>query len=60
MLETEEFISSNCEGVLTDPMTIATAYLRMKTLCLNISHEIQADIKIHNQHILPRYLSENL
>ncbi|XP_020266382.1 uncharacterized protein LOC109841860 [Asparagus officinalis] len=53
MLETEEFISSNTESFLTDAMTISTAYLKMKTLCLNISHEIEADIKIHNQHILP-------
>jgi hypothetical protein len=25
----------------------------MKNLCINISNEIQVDIKIHNQHILP-------
>lgn len=58
MMETEEFISSNREGFLTDPMTISTAYLKMTTLCSNIGHEIQADIKIHNQHVLPRYLKE--
>ncbi|XXG63082.1 hypothetical protein AAC387_Pa05g1348 [Persea americana] len=53
MLETDEFMSTNSECFLTDPMTVSTAYLKMKTLCINISNEIQADIKIHNQHILP-------
>ncbi|XP_058114690.1 uncharacterized protein LOC131257803 [Magnolia sinica] len=53
MIETDEFMSSNSECFLTDPMTISTAYLKMKTLCINIGNEIQADIKIHNQHILP-------
>ncbi|KAJ0988181.1 hypothetical protein J5N97_006537 [Dioscorea zingiberensis] len=53
MVETDEFMSSNCDGFLTDPMTISTAYLKMKALCANISNEIRADIKIHNQHILP-------
>ncbi|KAK8517885.1 hypothetical protein V6N13_128043 [Hibiscus sabdariffa] len=53
MLETDEFVSSNSEGFLLDPITISTAYLKMKNLCINMSKEIQADIKIHNQHILP-------
>ncbi|KAM0896333.1 hypothetical protein ACQ4PT_023262 [Festuca glaucescens] len=53
MIETDEFISSNNDSLLTDPMTISAAYLKMKTLCINISLEIQADIKIHNQNILP-------
>ncbi|CAL5406118.1 unnamed protein product [Camellia sinensis] len=53
MLETDEFVSSNSEGILMDSITISTAYLKMKNLCINISSEIQADIKIHNQHILP-------
>ncbi|XP_066318117.1 uncharacterized protein [Miscanthus floridulus] len=53
MIETDEFLSSNNDSLLTDPMTISAAYLKMKTLCINISHEIQADIKIHNQNILP-------
>ena len=57
MLETDEFLSSNSEGFLMDHVTISTAYLKMKNLCVNIGSEIQADIKIHNQHILPRYLS---
>ncbi|EOX93622.1 Uncharacterized protein TCM_002512 isoform 1 [Theobroma cacao] len=53
MIETDEFVSSNSEGFLLDTITISTAYLKMKNLCINISKEIQADIKIHNQHILP-------
>lgn len=54
MIETDEFVSSNSEGFLLDSITISTAYLKMKNLCINISKEIQADIKIHNQHVLPR------
>ncbi|XP_038982970.1 uncharacterized protein LOC103710660 isoform X1 [Phoenix dactylifera] len=53
MVETDEFMSGNSDGLYTDSVTISTAYLKMKILCINISHEIQADIKIHNQHILP-------
>uniref|UniRef100_A0A0E0CHC6 MHD1 domain-containing protein n=1 Tax=Oryza meridionalis TaxID=40149 RepID=A0A0E0CHC6_9ORYZ len=53
MIETDEFMSSNNDSLLTDPMAISAAYLKMKTICINISHEIQADIKIHNQNILP-------
>ncbi|XP_039124008.1 uncharacterized protein LOC120260571 isoform X2 [Dioscorea cayenensis subsp. rotundata] len=53
MVETDEFMSNNGDGFLTDPMTISTAYLKMKSLCANISNEIQADMKIHNEHILP-------
>ncbi|KAM7492448.1 hypothetical protein LguiA_035369 [Lonicera macranthoides] len=52
MGETDEFVSNNSEGFM-DPIAISTAYLKMKNLCTNISNEIQADIKIHNQHILP-------
>uniref|UniRef100_A0A0D3F222 MHD1 domain-containing protein n=1 Tax=Oryza barthii TaxID=65489 RepID=A0A0D3F222_9ORYZ len=53
MIETDEFMSSNNDSLLTDPMAISAAYLKMKTICINISREIQADIKIHNQNILP-------
>ncbi|CAA3027510.1 Hypothetical predicted protein [Olea europaea subsp. europaea] len=53
MLETDEFVSCNSEGFIMDSVTISTAYLKMKNLCINISKEIHADIKIHNQHILP-------
>lgn len=57
MVETDEFVSGNSEGLLMDPITISTAYLKMKQLCKNVRDEIQADIKIHNQHILPRYIT---
>ncbi|KAJ7964639.1 Pesticidal crystal cry8Ba protein [Quillaja saponaria] len=52
MVETDEFLSSNSEGYL-DSITTSTAYLKMKSLCVNISNEIKEDIKIHQQHILP-------
>lgn len=55
MLETDEFTSCNSENILVDEVTLSTAYLKMKNLCNNSSAEILADIKIHNQHILPRY-----
>lgn len=48
MMETDEFLSSNNDSLLTDTMTISDAYLKMKTLCINMSREIQANIKIHN------------
>uniref|UniRef100_A0A0D9VDD9 MHD1 domain-containing protein n=1 Tax=Leersia perrieri TaxID=77586 RepID=A0A0D9VDD9_9ORYZ len=53
MIDTDEFMSSNNDSLLTDPMAISAAYLKMKTICINISREIQADIKIHNQNVLP-------
>ncbi|KAF2284726.1 hypothetical protein GH714_029594 [Hevea brasiliensis] len=53
MIETDEFVSNNSEGFLMDSITISTAYLKMKNLCTSIGKEIQADIKIHNQHIFP-------
>ncbi|CAO2813042.1 unnamed protein product [Amaranthus hypochondriacus] len=53
MLEADEFMSSNPENILTDPISISTAYMKMKNLCINIGKEILADIKINNQHILP-------
>ncbi|XP_024928474.2 uncharacterized protein LOC107416811 [Ziziphus jujuba] len=53
MVETDEFVSSNSEGFIMDSITISTAYLKMKNLCTNISSEIQADIKIHDQDVLP-------
>ncbi|XP_037494185.1 uncharacterized protein LOC105643473 [Jatropha curcas] len=53
MIETDEFVSGNSEGFLMDSITISTAYLKMKNLCIIIGKEIQADIKIHNQHIFP-------
>ncbi|KAG6543633.1 hypothetical protein Mapa_014996 [Marchantia paleacea] len=53
MGETDEFVSSSSEGFLMDPMTLASAYQKMKTLCVNISNEVRTDIDIHNQHVLP-------
>lgn len=54
MLETDEFVSTSSDGFLMDSITMSTAYLKMKNLCINIRNEIQSDIKIHNHHILPR------
>ncbi|CAH9091069.1 unnamed protein product [Cuscuta epithymum] len=53
MVETDEFLSISSEGFVMDSVTISTAYAKMKSLVINISNEIQADIKIHNQDILP-------
>ncbi|KAH9793931.1 Portal protein [Citrus sinensis] len=53
MLETDEFVSTSSDGFLMDSITMSTAYLKMKNLCINIRNEIQSDIKIHNHHILP-------
>ncbi|XP_055824785.1 uncharacterized protein LOC129893300 [Solanum dulcamara] len=53
MMETDDFLSINLDGFVMDSVTISTAYSKMKNLCSHISNEIQADIKIHNQHILP-------
>ncbi|KAA8538165.1 hypothetical protein F0562_027773 [Nyssa sinensis] len=54
--ETDEFIAGNNEGILTDAVTVSTAYQKMKSLCLNIRNEIFTDIEIHNQHILPSFI----
>ena len=53
-METEEYVSSNSDGFLMDPLSMSTAYQKMKTLCLNISSEVRTDIEIHNKHVLPR------
>ncbi|RDX71907.1 hypothetical protein CR513_48678, partial [Mucuna pruriens] len=52
MMETDEFVSSTSECYLMDTITISTAYLKMKNLCVSIRNEIQADIKIHNHHTI--------
>jgi hypothetical protein len=54
MAETDEFFTSSHEGFLMDPMTISTAYAKLKTLCINICNEVKTDIALHNEHILPR------
>ncbi|CAN8265714.1 unnamed protein product [Cochlearia groenlandica] len=51
MAETDEYVNS--EGFLLDSVTISTAYLKMKNLFLSISNEVEIDIKITNQHVLP-------
>lgn len=56
MLETDEYVSGNSEGIRVDLVTVTTAYQKMKSLCNNLRNEIFTDIEIHNQHILPRYM----
>lgn len=53
-METEEYVSSNSDGFLMDPLSMSTAYQKMKSLSLNISSEVRTDIEIHNKHVLPR------
>ncbi|KAL6552141.1 hypothetical protein OROGR_008295 [Orobanche gracilis] len=54
--ETDEFISSNNDNVLLDPVALSTAYKKMKSLCLNIRNEILTDIEIHKQDLLPSFM----
>ncbi|KAG6397519.1 hypothetical protein SASPL_143688 [Salvia splendens] len=54
--ETDEFISTNNENILLDPLAVSTAYKKMKTLCLNIRNEILTDIEIHKQDLLPSFI----
>lgn len=54
MAETDEYVLNNSEGFLMDPLSMTTAYQKMKTLCQNLSSEIRTDIEIHNKHVLPR------
>ncbi|KAH7415584.1 hypothetical protein KP509_14G053000 [Ceratopteris richardii] len=53
MAETDEFVSNGTEGFLVDPITTATAYSKLQALCGSMCTEIQGDIELHNQHILP-------
>ena len=55
--ETDEFILSNNDGALMDPVTLSTSYQKMKFLILSIKNEIFTDIEIHNQNVLPRWFS---
>jgi hypothetical protein len=55
MSDTDEFICNNNEGFLADPLTTSGGYCKMVSLCNNLSCEIETDIKIHGQHVLPRY-----
>ncbi|KAL7143913.1 hypothetical protein ABFS83_08G223200 [Erythranthe nasuta] len=54
--ETDEFVSSNHENILLDPVALNTAYKKMKTLCLNIRNEILTDIEIHKWDLLPSFV----
>ncbi|XP_024531111.1 uncharacterized protein LOC9632175 [Selaginella moellendorffii] len=53
MAETDEFVATTNDGFLADPLSLATAYLKMKNLCSCVSAEIATDMEIHNQHVLP-------
>ncbi|KAI5078599.1 hypothetical protein GOP47_0006270 [Adiantum capillus-veneris] len=53
MAESDEFVSSSNEGFLMDSMTTTMAYSKLKALCVNMCNEVQADIELHNEHILP-------
>ncbi|KAH8516190.1 hypothetical protein H0E87_004526 [Populus deltoides] len=56
LTETDEFVNSNNEATLMDSVAMSTAYQKMSSLCMNIKNEIQTDIEIHNQHILPSFI----
>lgn len=56
MLETDEYVTGNSEGIRIDLVTVTTAYQKMKSLCNNLRNEIFTDIEIHNQHILPSFV----
>lgn len=56
LTETDEYVTSNTEFMLMDPVSMSTAYQKMTALCMNIKNEISTDIEIHNQHILPSFL----
>ncbi|KAK3155350.1 hypothetical protein QOZ80_2BG0202080 [Eleusine coracana subsp. coracana] len=56
MLETDEYVAGNSEGIRMDLVTVITAYQKMKSLCNNLRNEIFTDIEIHNQHILPSFV----
>ncbi|XVE86848.1 hypothetical protein DITRI_Ditri18aG0068200 [Diplodiscus trichospermus] len=54
--ETDEFILSNNDGALMDPMTLSTSYQKMKFLISSIKNEIFTDIEIHKQNVLPSFV----
>ncbi|KAG8072473.1 hypothetical protein GUJ93_ZPchr0006g44245 [Zizania palustris] len=56
MLETDEYVTGNSDGIRVDLVTFTTAYQKMKSLCCNLRNEIFTDIEIHNQHILPSFV----
>nr|GEU75605.1 hypothetical protein CTI12_AA453550 [Tanacetum cinerariifolium] len=58
LTDTDEYLSGTGDGnlMLMDPVTVSTAYQKMKSLCLNIRNEILSDIEIHNCNILPSFI----
>ncbi|XP_076931452.1 uncharacterized protein LOC143596601 [Bidens hawaiensis] len=56
LTETDEYVSGTGEGNVMDPITVSTAYQKMKTLCLNIRNEIFTDIQIHDCNKLPSFI----
>ncbi|KAG9450790.1 hypothetical protein H6P81_010755 [Aristolochia fimbriata] len=56
MMETDEYVTNSTEGTAWDPITTATAYQKMRALCMNIRNEVFTDIEIHNQHLLPSFI----
>ncbi|XP_024968890.1 uncharacterized protein LOC112508492 [Cynara cardunculus var. scolymus] len=56
LADTDEYLSTNGEGNLMDPVNVSTAYQKMKSLCLNIRNEIFTDIEIHNCNVLPSFI----
>lgn len=54
MAETDEFVSNGSEGFLMDPLSMSSAYQKMRNFCLNVRSEVRADIEIHDTHVLPR------
>ncbi|KAG6472656.1 hypothetical protein ZIOFF_070131 [Zingiber officinale] len=57
LLETDEYVANNSEANRMDAVGFANAYQKMRTLCFNIRNEIFTDIEIHNEHVLPRWVS---
>ncbi|CAO2828235.1 unnamed protein product [Amaranthus hypochondriacus] len=53
--EVDELVISN-EGSSMDHVASATAYQKMKSLCLTMKNEISTDIEINKQNILPGFL----
>lgn len=54
--ETDEFVSSNTDNIVMDPLALSTAYRKMRSLCLNVRNEILTDIEIHQQDLLPSFI----
>ncbi|KAK9713111.1 hypothetical protein RND81_06G003500 [Saponaria officinalis] len=53
--EIDDSVFTN-EGGVVDDVTSATAYQKMKSICLSVKDEIYTDIAINNQNVLPSFL----